>query len=83
MLQTIYSLQEYIHKFIYSGNNERYDSHRVLFNLTKKINLNKSEKYVTLSNLSIYCTWKDIKKPCKKNKLKISAAQLEWRNWIT
>ena len=73
MLQIIYSLQVYIHKFIYSGNNKRYDSHRVLFNLTKKINLNKSEKYVTLSNLSIYCTWKDIKKPYKKNKLKISA----------
>ena len=73
MLQNIYSLQVYIHKFITSGNSKRSDSHRLFFNLTKKINLNKSEKYVTLSNLRIYCTRKDIKKSYKKNTLKISA----------
>ena len=31
------------------------------------------DKYVALSNLSIYCTWKNIKKLYKNNKFKISA----------
>ena len=43
-------------------------------NLRDKINLKRSDKYVTLSKLSIYYTWKNIKKPYKNNKFKISAA---------
>ena len=31
------------------------------FYLTDKINLKRSDKYVPLSNLSIYYTWKNIK----------------------
>ena len=38
------------------------DPHRLLLNLTDKINLNRSDKYVALSNLSIYYRWKNIKK---------------------
>ena len=38
-----------------------------------KIILKRSDKYVALSNLSIYYTWKNIKKSYKKNKFKISA----------
>ena len=38
------------------------DSHRLLLNLADKINLKESDKYVALSNLSIYFTWKSIKK---------------------
>ena len=38
-----------------------------------KINLKRSDKYVALSNLSIYYTWKNIKKSYKNNKFKISA----------
>ena len=34
------------------------DPHRLLLNLTDKINLKRSDKYVVLSNLSIYYTWK-------------------------
>ena len=37
-----------------------------------------SDKYVTLSNLSIYYTWKNIKKSYKNNKFKISAPM--WNN---
>ena len=37
------------------------------------MNLKRSDKYVALSNLSIYCTRKNIKKSYKNNKLKISA----------
>ena len=47
--------------------------HRLLLNLLDKINLKRSEKYVALSNLSIYNTWKKIKKSYKNNKFKISA----------
>ena len=32
----------------------------LLPNLTDKINLKKRNKYVTLSNLSMYYTWKNI-----------------------
>ena len=48
--------------FINSGNNETPDSDRLLLNLSDKINLKRSDKYVALSNLSIYYTWKNIKK---------------------
>ena len=40
--------------FINSKNSKTSDSHRLLINLTDKINLKRSNKYVALSNLSIY-----------------------------
>ena len=43
-------------------NNGTSDPHRLLLNFTDKINLGRSDKYVALSNLGIYCTWKNIKK---------------------
>ena len=56
-----------------SGNSETSNPHKVLLNLTDTINLNRSDKYVALSNLSIYYTWKNIKISYKNNKFKISA----------
>ena len=55
-----------------SENSKTCDPHRLLLNLTDKINLKRSDKYVALSNLSIYYIWKNIKKSYKNNKLKIS-----------
>ena len=55
-----------------SENIKTTDPHRLLVNLTDKINLKRGDKYVALSNLSIYYTWKNIKKSSKNNKLKIS-----------
>ena len=49
------------------------DSHRLFLNLSNKINLEKSDKYVVLSNLSIYYIWKNVKKSSKSNEFKISA----------
>ena len=49
------------------------DAHRLLVNLTDKINFKKRDKFVALSDLGIYYTWKNIKKLCKNNKLKLSA----------
>ena len=49
------------------------DPYRPLLNLTDKINVKTSDKYVALSNLSIYYTWKNIKKSYKNNKFKTSS----------
>ena len=54
-------------------NSKTSDLHRLLPNLIGKIKLKRSDKYVALSNLSIYYTWKNIKKSYKNNKFKISA----------
>ena len=48
--------------FMNSGNNKASDPHRLLLDLSDKIDLKRSNKYVALSNLSIYYTWKNIKK---------------------
>ena len=42
--------------FMNSENSKTSDPHRLLLNLTDKINLRRSDKYVALSNLSIYYT---------------------------
>ena len=59
-----------------SENRKTSKAHRLLLNLSDKINLKRSDKYVALSNLSIYYTWKNIKKSYKNDKFKISA--LTW-----
>ena len=56
-----------------SKNSKTSDPHRLLINLTDKIDLRRKDKYIALSNLSIYYTWKNIKKSYKNNKFKISA----------
>ena len=56
-----------------SENSKTSDPYRLLLNLSDKINLIKSGKYVALSNLSFYYTWKNIKKSYKNNKFKKSA----------
>ena len=55
-----------------SKNTGTSDPHRVLLNLTNKINLKRRDKYVALSNLSVYYPWKN-KKSYKNNKFKRSA----------
>ena len=59
--------------FMNSENSKISDPHRLLLNLSDKINLRSKDEYVDLSNLSIYYTWENIKKSYKKNKFKISA----------
>ena len=44
--------------FMNSENSKTSDPHRLLLNLTDKINLKRSDKYVALSKLSIYYTGK-------------------------
>ena len=56
-----------------SENNKTSDPHRLLFHLTDKIDLRRKDRYIALSNLNIYYTWKNIKNSYKNNKFKISA----------
>ena len=58
--------------FINSENSKTFDSHRLLLNLSDKIDLKRSHKYVALVNLSIYYTRKNLTKSNKNNKFKIS-----------
>ena len=62
--------------FMNSENRKASDPYRLLLNLSDKLNLKRSDKYVALSTLSIYYTWKNIKKSYKNNKFKISASTL-------
>ena len=51
-----------------SENSKTPDSHRLLLNLFDKVDLRRKDKYVALTNLSIYYTWKNIKKSYKNNR---------------
>ena len=51
--------------FMNSEKSKTSDPHRLL--------LKRSDNYIALSNLSLYYTWKNVKKSCKNNKFKISS----------
>ena len=57
-----------------SKNSKTYKPHVLIFNLTEKLDLRSGEKCIALSNLSIYCTWKNIKSSNNNNKFKMLAA---------
>ena len=65
--------------FINSENSKTSDPQRPLLNLSDKLNLKGSDKYVALSNLSIFYTWKNIKTPYKNNKFKISSPMWNYK----
>ena len=52
--------------FTNSGISKTPDSHRLLLNFLDKMKLKRKDKYVALSNLSIYYTWKKIMKVIQK-----------------
>ena len=54
-----------------SKNSETSDLDELLLNITDKVILKRSDKYVAFSNLSIYYAWKNIKKSYKNNKLNV------------
>ena len=53
-----------------SENRKSFEPHRLLQNLADKIDLKRSDKYVALSNLSVYYTWKHKKNSYKNNKFR-------------
>ena len=59
--------------FMNSKDSNTSDPHILLLNLTDKIDLRRKDKYIASWNLSIYYSWKNIKKWYNSNKFKISA----------
>ena len=59
--------------FVDSENSRTSEYHVLVLKLTNKLDLRRGQKTVTLSNLSIYYTWKNIKSSYNHNKFKISA----------
>ena len=55
-----------------SESSKNRDPYRLILNLSDKIDVKKSDKYVSLSILSIYCTWKNIKKSYKNKIFTVS-----------
>ena len=60
-------------RFMNSENGKTSDPHRLLLNLSDKIVIVINNKYVALSHLGIYYTWRNIKKSYKNNEFKIWA----------
>ena len=59
--------------FMNSKNSKTSEYHVLVLNLTYKLDLERGQKTVALSNLSIYYTWKTIKSSYNNNRFKISA----------
>ena len=60
--------------FINTENSKTIELHKFVLNLSQRLDLISSNENVALQNLSIYYTWKNIRKQCKNNKLKIIAS---------
>ena len=54
-------------------NSKTNESNNFLYEFTDKLILKNPNKNIALANLSIYCTWKNIKSAYNNNKFKISA----------
>ena len=54
-------------------NSKTNESNKFIYQFTAKMNLESLNKNMSLANLSIYYTWKNIKSEYNNNKFKISA----------
>ena len=59
--------------FMNSKNSQTSKPHVLILKFTDKLDLRRGENRIALSNLSIYYTWKNIKRSYNNNKFKISA----------
>ena len=59
--------------FMSSEDSKTFEPRILIFKLTDKLDLRRGEKIIALSNLSIYYTWKNIKRSYNNNRFKISA----------
>ena len=62
--------------FMNSENSRTSEYHELVLRLADKLDLKKGQKGVALSNLSIYYTWKNVKRSYNNNSFKISAPTL-------
>ena len=56
-----------------SKNSKISDPHRLLLSLIDKIDFRRIDTYITLSNLRIYYTWKNIKMSYNNSKFNFSS----------
>ena len=54
-------------------NSKTNELHKFVLNLSQRLDLRSSSNHVAFQNLSIYYTWKNIRKQYKNNRLKIIA----------
>ena len=54
-------------------NSQTKEPHKFFLNLSQRLDLTSASKHVALQNLSIYHTWKNIRKQYKNNKVRIIA----------
>ena len=47
--------------FMNTENSKSNEPHKFILNFSQRLNLRSSNKNVALQNLSIYCTWKNIR----------------------
>ena len=59
--------------FMNTQNKKANEPHKFVLNLSQRLNLKSLDKNVALQNLSIYYTWKNIRKQYENNKFKIIA----------
>ena len=59
--------------FLNTENSKTNETHKFVLHLSQRLDLGSSNKHVAFESLSIYYTWKNIRKEYKKNKLKIIA----------
>ena len=59
--------------FMNTENSKTNEPHKFVLNLSQRLDLRSSDKHVALQKLSIYYTWKNVRKKYKNNKLKIIA----------
>ena len=55
------------------GNSKANEPCNIVLNLSQRLYLKSSNEHVALQNLSIYYTYKNIRKQYKNNKLKLSS----------
>ena len=65
-------------KFMNIENSETNGPHKFVFNLSQRLDLKSSNKHISIQNLYVYYTWKNIKQQYKNNKLKIIAPTWSW-----
>ena len=66
--------------FMKTENNKTNESQKLVLNVSQRLALRNPNKQVALQNLSIYYTWKNIRKQYKNNKSIIIALQREMMN---
>ena len=56
-----------------TANSKTSESNKFVYNFTDKLNLKNPNKNIALANLSMYCTWENVKSSYNNNKFKISS----------